>query len=73
MLDPYTYILLHKYQRLELMKQAEEARLHQSLSKRTIVQWQSLRELTKLISNWWTHRRQTVDKSRLADGKVVMP
>ena len=73
MLDPYTYILLHKYQRAELMKQAEEARLHQSLSKRTTIQWQSLRELTRLISDWWLHRRQTVDKSRLADGKVVMP
>jgi len=72
MLDPYTYILLHKYQRREFMKQAEDARLHNAINQPT-QPLQHIRAFSRSISSWWPRRHQTVNANRLTDGKVVMP
>jgi hypothetical protein len=72
MLDPNTHILLHKYQRLEFMKQAEDARLYNAINP-PAQPLQRIRAFSRSITNWWTHRNQTVDENRLADGTVVMP
>ena len=72
MLDPYTYILLHKYQRLDRLKQAEQDRLLQNISQ-PATQLPSVKELSRLFSNWWTHRHQLQEENHLVEGEVVLP
>ena len=72
MLDPQTYILLHKYQQVDRMKQIEENRLLQ-LVNRPWIQLPSLSQVSKFISSWRTERRQTQKETHLVEGKIVMP
>jgi hypothetical protein len=72
MLDPYTYILLHKYQRLEFMKQANDARLHNAINQST-QPLQRIRVFSRSVTSRWTRRRPTTHENRLTDGEVVMP
>jgi hypothetical protein len=72
MLDPQTYILLHKYQQVDRMKQVEENRLIE-LIKQPSNQLPSLSQLSSSISNWWAERQQTRKQPPLVEGKIVMP
>jgi hypothetical protein len=72
MLDPQTYILLHKYQQVDRMKQIEENRLRQIIE-RSSIHLPSLSQLSRFISSWRTERRQTRKETRLVEGKIVMP
>jgi len=72
MLDPQTYILLHKYQQVDRMKQVEENRLLQHVEQPSI-QLLSLSQLSRFISSWRTERRQRRKETRLVEGKIVMP
>lgn len=72
MLDPQTYILLHKYQQVDRMKQVEENRLLQNVEQPSN-QLPNLSVLSRLISNWWSERHQTRKETPLVNGKIVMP
>jgi hypothetical protein len=72
MLDPQTYILLHKYQQVDRMKQIEENRLRQIIE-RPSIHLPSLSQLSRFISSWRTERHQTRKETRLVEGKIVMP
>jgi hypothetical protein len=72
MLDPNTYILLHKYQQSERIKQAEHEHLLQAISYPSL-QVLCMMELSKMYSNWRTRRSQKAEENRLVEGKVVMP
>ena len=72
MLDPQTYILLHKYQRRDRLRQAEQDRLVDLISQPSTL-LPSIQEFSRLISDWWTRRRQTRKETHLVEGKIVMP
>ena len=72
MLDPQTYLLLHKIQRRDRLKQAEQDRLLQIISQ-PATQLPSIRELSRMISNWWTRRHPSWKETHLVEGKIIMP
>lgn len=72
MLDPQTYILLHKYQQVDRMKQVEQDRLVDLISQPSTL-LPSIQELSRLMSDWWTRRYQTRKETHLVEGKIVMP
>ncbi len=72
MLDPQTYMLLHKYQQRERMKQTKNERLLQAISYPSL-QVLCMMGISKIYSNWRTRRNQKMEENRLVDGKVVMP
>jgi hypothetical protein len=74
MSDPYIYLLLHKYQKREYIRRAEQERLLLDTNRPvTRLRLTSLHKFSHMIVRWWTQHRQTAEDNRLADGKVVMP
>ncbi len=71
-MDPYLHALMHKYQHVERMKQSERERLIKTINQPAI-KFQSLNELSRQITSWWTRRRRVTKDNRVVEGKVVMP
>jgi hypothetical protein len=72
MLDPQTYMLLHKYQQRERIKQARHEHLLHAISYPSL-QALCMMELGRMFSNWRSRHNQKMDDNRLVEGKVVMP
>lgn len=72
MLDPQTYILLHKYQQRELIRLAKHQHLLQAISYPSL-QVLCMMEISRIFSNWRNRRSQKMDDNCVVEGKVVMP
>ena len=71
-MDPYLHALMHKYQHVERVKQAERERLIATINQPSI-KFQSLEELSRQITSWWTRLHRVAKDKRVVEGKVVMP
>ncbi len=72
MMDPNLCIMLHKYQHLERVKQAEHERLVQVIS-HSAIQVHGMMELHRLFLQWRTRRQKVAKEHHLVEGKVVIP
>ena len=72
MTDPYLYVMLHKSKHLERVKEAEQDRLVQFVTPRS-VQMQALMELSKGVLIWWKNRYPSTPNTHAIEGKVVLP
>ena len=72
MTDPYLYVMLHKHKHLERVKEAEQDRLVQLVTSRSI-QMQALIEFSRSVSMWWKNRLPSTPKTHAIEGKVIMP
>lgn len=70
MLHPYQHELLHKYDREERLKAAEQERLLQTIS-HPANHVQAMVVFSGLVSRWWVNRWQETNEHTAAEGTVV--